>query len=203
MDANVTQDPEAGIFEDARRALMFALQHEMPPATSLARLMRGTPLGRTVGLAGFACAAQAGMIFAQLDRLPDAEILALVARSADHHRSCDCGSPCCSKYRPNEVWTKATGKLDRYLDEKLAGHVIHRRVRQHIIQRHFHYHTVTIEALAEACALSKRTVEEQAACIRRALRDIEGAGWHTFSEALTAAGYILISDYPIPKINKK
>ena len=203
MDANVTQDPEAGIFDDARAALVYALTYRSPQTTSLAVVLQKGPLGRAHGLAGFAAAGQAGMILAQLARRPDREILALVLSSMNHNKSCHCGSPCCSGWRPDPVWTNAAVEMGDYLHEDLAGRIMYRAVRQALIERYFGYRRITLEEIAERCAISKRSVEEHAACVNRALKELKGRSWHAFAQALTEAGYLLVSDYPPSGSDKK
>ena len=193
MDANVRTDVEAGIFQDAYEALVFALKFEWPHPT-LARILQSGPLGRAHGLVGYTGAGQAGMILAQLGRLPDPQILALVARSTNHHARCECGRPCCSGWHPDPVWTNAITELGETLHAELAGQVMYRQVRQAIIERFFGYKKVTIKAIAEKCAIPERTMNEHVACVNRALKDLEGRGWHAFSDALMTAGFLIVSD---------
>lgn len=170
------------LFTDSRSALRFAFSYstQQYALTPMAKLMRGH-VGSGKGLVGNDGAGQAGMLRERLDStLSGLQVAILVARFAPAWLPCDCRRSCCSGRRRNPEWELAIVYLTEDLVSVLAGCVSHRQLRRFLIERYFGSdkdafgRKVTMEALAEKCGVSRRTVTSHDAKLRAYLRGTRG-----------------------------
>lgn len=204
----MTQEAQP-LFDSSRKALTFALNHSrsiysQPLMTKAANALDGPSEGpsrirREVSLAGLDGAAQAGLVFMQLNKLPDAEITVLICRAALHSFPCSCRSACCMGVRPNPEWIdaikKATEFVKAYLltqeekDKKRKKIQTNPQLRRMLVEHFFGRKRSTAD-LAETFQLSEGTVINHRAPIFDVLNSLEKSGWSNLDAYLTEIGMV-------------
>lgn len=182
---------EPGIFKNAHEALVFALHYsaQQYALSPMGKMMQGSGLGSGRGLVGLDGAGQAGMVMAELQALSSLERAALVGRYAPRDLQCDCGRPCCRRFRRNPEWSDAVRELVESAMTQFSGTFSHYRVRLGAVERYFGAKH-KIQDIAEACGLDRHTVGTHNAVIVKWLRGIEHGASDRFDSAIKAAGML-------------
>lgn len=184
-----------GIFRSAHESIVFALNYcdQQYALSPMSKLMQRGAYGSGRGLIGLDGAGQAGMVLAELDKLSRQNysmVLALIARCAQSRMRCACGSACCSHWKANPLWQEAINQLGEYILCALAGSISNRALRIASIQKFFGQKT-SIQEIAENVGVSRNTAGEQHGKIVKALKDLEGKAWVSYTTALEEAGMLI------------
>ena len=162
----MTDDP---LFKSTHDALVFAFQYagqQSPKTPAMAYRNPGdAPIGKGKGLSGLDGAAQAGMILAEVDRLPDDQHNVIVARYGHVLHEC----PCCEQDAPSDEWRLAIDALSRCVE--LEG--VHRKVRLMMVERAICGGRLDIDMLCRRYSLGRTTTYGQLSAIKTKLRKIE------------------------------
>ena len=164
----VNAKPEA-LFRSAHAALVFALQYsrQQYDRPMMNRVAAGPSLHEGKGLAGIDGAGQAGMIRAELERLPRLQQAVLIAAVAEKQVACECRASCCVGWKPNPEWADAISDLtSAAASAALSGCVSNGRLRSGLIQRMFGVKVSLVE-LAERCHVDPDTAGAHNAKIKR------------------------------------
>jgi hypothetical protein len=182
----------AGIMKSAKEAVVFALNYtdQQYALSPMAAFLKHSGGGSGRGLNGLDGAGQAGMVWAEIACLPYYQALAIIARCTAHRLRCTCGSPCCSGWRANEMWTQVTSQLCDHSLQALAGHVSNRRLRLASTEKVFGA-KVTLDEVAVKVGVSKSTAARQHAKIKDLLRTLEHHGWEALTAALEEKGMLI------------
>lgn len=149
------------IFRSYREALSFAFNftHGTIKRPMLATLAGG-PSKPGRGLGGLDGAAQAGMIKAEVLKLPNVRRYILTGRYARPHSPCDCRRPCCSRLLPNAEWVEAVEWLNEHIMRMaLAGTVSNFRLRRALVVRYLG-HEMNLSRVAQECGVHRDTASE-------------------------------------------
>ena len=145
------------IFRTPVDALIFAFNYSMQQQGRPLSDRLSAPGGRTSkGLSGNDGAAQAGMIWRELQDVSPLERAALIARYAPKSMPCTCTNPCCSGYRPNPEWNEAMRTLEQHALTLLSGHLSIYRMRRRLVEKALGM-KCEIAALAKDCEVSENT----------------------------------------------
>ena len=155
------------LFESTHEALIFAFQysHQQSPKTPMTSLMRTAQIGGGKGLSGIDAAAQAGMILAEVCRLPDDQHNVIVARYG--HVLHECSH--CEQDAPSEEWRSAIDALSHCVE--LEG--VHRKVRLMMVERAICGGRMDMDSLCKRYSLARSTTFKQLSTIKTKLRKIE------------------------------
>lgn len=194
----VKEKPEA-LFRSAHAALVYALNYSMQQYDRplMNKAMSGKPEGEGKGLSGIDGAGQAGMIRAQLNRLPPLYRAVLIASTAQAEFPCDCKAACCIGRKVNPEWQDAMSDVTTAAAAgALSGCVSNGRLRSALIQRLLGA-KATLADLAARHDVDEKTAGAHSAKLKRWLFGGAGAapGVHqqasrAFSECLQASGLI-------------
>lgn len=157
------------LFDSTHSALVFAFNysHQQSPKTPMTTLMRSAQIGSGKGLSGVDAAAQAGMILAEICRLPDDQHNVIVARYG--HVLHECSH--CKQEAPSEEWMSAIDALSHCVELEGA----HRKVRLMIVERAVCGGRLDIDMLCKRYSLARSTTFKQLSAIKTKLRKIERA----------------------------
>ena len=164
----MTEEP---LFKSTHAALIFAFAFagNQSPKTPLMSLILNpgdqTRIGSGKGLVGFDAAAQAGMILAQVDRLPDDQHNVIVAKYLRDQYECRC----CGQYAPREEWRLAIDSLSHCVE--LEG--VHRTVRLMMVEKAICGGRLDIDRLCKQYSMGRSTTFKQLADIKVKFRKIE------------------------------
>jgi hypothetical protein len=178
------------VFRSARGALMFAFNftHGTLKKSALAGMMGASPNGR--GLGGLDGAAQAGMIKAEVDHLPELHQAILIARYTPPVSPCACGRACCRGSIETPEWGRAVNWLTEYvLLECLVGTVSRYRLRRTLVMRYFGQ-KIYLVATAELCGVNKNTASAQNQKVTERLRHEERLAEYAIEGVLKSAGIV-------------
>jgi hypothetical protein len=169
MDANLQQSisrnastavetPQSEkLFRTPVDALIFAFNYSMQQQGRPLADRMASPGGRTgKGLSGNDGAAQAGMIWYELQQMSEIEVAVLVARFAPRSMPCTCTNACCRGYTPNPAWNDAVRTLEQYAQTLLAGHLSNYRLRRRLVEKAIGL-KIEIKALAKECGVTEKT----------------------------------------------
>ncbi|CAB3730853.1 hypothetical protein [Paraburkholderia rhynchosiae] len=187
-----------GIFKDAKEAIVFSLNFsdQQYAKSPMALLLKHGAHGSGRGLSGLDGSGQAGMVFAEIIRLDYHESIALIARCSAKRLRCTCGSPCCSKWTPNPIWTMATSQLCDHALLAVGTGISSRAIRLASTQKFFGQ-KLSIQEIADYCSVSRKTAGEHHARIKEFLKDLEGRAWFSFTARLEDAGMLIRDDEPV------
>lgn len=167
----MTDEP---LFKTTHDALKFAFNYigQQSPKTPLMSMIVSAgdrpPIGNDKGLVGLDAAAQAGMILAEVCRLPDDQHNVIVARYYRATHECKC---CGSDVRRDE-WIAAIDALSHCIE--LEG--VHRRVRLDMVEKAICGSGKFSNAqIANKYSLNVRTLQRQHALIKVKFRKIYNA----------------------------
>ena len=155
------------LFKSTHEALVFSFNylHQQSPRTPMTSLMRTAQIGTGKGLSGLDGAAQAGMILAEVCRLPDDQHNVIVARYGHVLHEC----PCCEQDAPSDEWRLAIDALSRCVE--LEG--VHRKVRLMMVERAICGGRLDIDLLCKRYSMARSTAFKQLSTIKIRLRKIE------------------------------
>lgn len=159
---------EEPLFRSTHDALVFAFNHgQQSPRTPMTSLMRTAQMGTGKGLSGLDGAAQAGMILAEVCRLPDDQHNVIVARYGHVLHVCSH----CEQDAPSEEWRSAIDALSHCVE--LDG--VHRKVRRMMVERAICGGKLDIDLICKRYSLARSTTFKQLSTIKTKLRKIERA----------------------------
>lgn len=198
------------LFDTSRKALTFALNHSrliyaQPLMTKVANMLDPSELGgklkRDFSLGGLDGAAQAGLIYTQLNKLTQPQIWAVVSRAALPSVPCACRSPCCMGEKPNPEWVNAIRSLDAWLAELPAEGKSSKSnkksqfakmqpvLRRKLIEKHFGRKYILAD-LAEEYNLTEATIINYRKPISLVLNGLEKGAWTDMDHLLTELGLV-------------
>ncbi len=173
------EKPEA-LFESAHAALVFALNYSMQQYDRplMNKAMSGRTQGDGRGLSGVDGAGQAGMIRAELARLPPLYRAVLIVSAAPSDFPCECKAACCIGRKVNPEWQAAMSEVTTAAAAgALSGCVSNGRLRSALIQRLFGARA-TLADLAERHGVDEKTAGAHSVKLKRWLfgagRDLPG-----------------------------
>lgn len=168
------------LFDSTHSALIFAFNYsvQQSPKTPMTSLMRTAQIGAGKGLSGLDAAAQAGMILAEVCRLPDDQHNVIVARYG--HVLHECSH--CEQEAPSEEWRSAVDALSHCVE--LEG--VHRKVRLMMIERAVCGGRLDIDLICKRYSLARSTTFKQLSTIKTKLRKIERAALANLDNAFFA-----------------
>lgn len=173
------------LFPSTHNALRFAFEfnpEQYGEGTLAGLLKRATGLGSGKGLVGIDGAGQAGMILAEVWRLPALERHAIIARYGQQRISCRCcGSPGMS-----EEWKLAIEGIAAWaVPAGLSNH----RARREIVGRFF-TRSGTIKEIAERYGLERKRLGEQAAGMEKRIKDLEARAQASMDDVMKQTGVV-------------
>lgn len=161
---------EEALFKSTHDALKFAFfymgqQSPKTPLMSMTVDKDRPPIGSGKGLIGVDAAAQAGMILAEVCRLPDDQHNVIVAKYYTVKDECRC----CGNPAAREEWKTAIDALSHCIE--LEG--VHRAVRLMMVERAICGGRLDVETVSRKYSLSKSTTYRQLSIIKNKYRKIE------------------------------
>ena len=151
--------------------------------------MHGGPVGTGKGLVGVDGAGQSGMVRRGLDDISDLHKAILIAQFGVPHISCGCGSPCCSRRRPNAEWNAALHYLAEYTASLFAGTLSNYRFRRALLERYFgarkdaNGKKVSVERLSEEFGVHRQTAAKYSERLALFLRGKKGVNGEVGEQA--------------------
>ena len=181
-----------GIMKSAMEAMIFALNYsdQQYALSPMAMFLKRTHASSGRGLVGLDGAGQAGMVWAEITKISYYPAVALIARCTSKQLRCRCGSPCCAKWRPNELWQIATSQLCDYALPAVSGHVSNRRLRLASTEKFFGQ-KITLDEIADDVGVARVTAARQHAKIKDFLKSVEHIGWESLTGALEEKGMLI------------
>lgn len=165
------------LFKSTHDALVFAFAYagQQSPRTPMTSLMRSASIGSGKGLSGLDGAAQAGMILAEVCRLPDDQHNVIVARydRATHECKC-CGSEVFSEERE-----AAIDALSHCVE--LEG--VHRKVRVMMVKKALCGGKLDVTQLCRDYYMGRTALYTQLSDIKVKLRKLERSAMITLDNA--------------------
>ncbi|MFZ6760397.1 hypothetical protein ACO0K9_24605 [Undibacterium sp. Ji50W] len=150
------------LFNNTHDALTFAFnyssqQYAISPMAKLALQGAGAGAsnGRGKGLVALDGAAQAGMILAEIERLPSVQRACITARYAIRTAECKC----CGSEGLSEDYRNAIGNLRELCSSQVTGMSL--RIMRETIIRAFYERRISILKKAEELRIAKSTVYDQ------------------------------------------
>ncbi|MEB2499551.1 DNA-binding protein [Burkholderia cenocepacia] len=154
------------VFKSTDDALRFAFRFSTQQhcSSELASLLRrsGGASERLVGPDGVV---QAGMVRAEVDKLPPIQQALLIGRYGLAEIPCTCGRACCSGSVPNPEWTAAITTLTKSTIVEFSGRVTNFRLHREIIGNALLGIRVTDASLAARYGVHRQTVATHTAKI--------------------------------------
>lgn len=194
MNAMTEQAFERPPFKSVHGALTFAFNfsHGTVKRSYLSTLAdKPAPPGR--GLGGLDGAGQAGMIRSQVLQLSGHRQRILLLRFSAPKSACECGSPCCSRFRINPEWGSALDWMAMHvLAEALAGKVSNYRLRQALVGRYFSQdkEQKSMVRISDECRVKRDTATEHNKCVVGYLEEQERRAEVEIQGLLEAAGVV-------------
>jgi len=173
---------EEALFKSTHEALTFAFNYlgQQSPKTPLMSLTVDKdrpPIGSGKGLVGLDAAAQAGMILAEVCRLPDDQHNVIVARYYRVTHECRC----CGQKAPTDEWKSSIDYLSHCIE--LEG--VHRTVRLLMVEKAICGGRLEIDLLCKNFLISRSALYKQFADIKNKLRKIEKIAMINLDNAFT------------------
>ncbi|RQM44735.1 hypothetical protein EHZ19_26905 [Paraburkholderia bannensis] len=180
-----------GIFRSAEEAITFACnyssqQYAMSP---MAKLLQGPARGSGRGLTGLDGAGQAGMVFAELQRIDYWQLAALVTRKLPRSERCDCRRTCCSGWKLNPLFEESVNQLADYVALTLTPVPPVKEFRVAVIMKYFGEKANPLD-VAQRLEIKKNAAERHITAIRKCIKDLEKDGLTVFSERLDEIGML-------------
>lgn len=176
---------EAPLFESAHHALVFAFNYsgQQSPRSPMTGLMGTHGIGNGKGLSGLDGAAQAGMVFAEFDKLAKPHQQVLRVRFGKNEQEC----PCCGINAPCTDWTESVDALSRCAE--LDG--VHRAARHAMVTKAVcGIKGVSMADLANRHQMVERTLRHQMQLLRRKLEKLESEAMNAFDNLLRDIGMV-------------
>jgi hypothetical protein len=200
---------ENPLFDSSKKALAFAVNHtrmlySQPLMTKAANYLadqsdpdKKSVIQKPFSLAGLDGAAQAGMIYAQLNKLSDFQIYVLIGRVAKPTFPCSCRSACCMGVRPNPEWTGAIKQISDMVRDEVAAQQEKKKkktstapqLRRMLVEKYFGRNYVLAD-LAEQFQVTEATVISHRKPITDILNGVERSGWTALDSYLTELGIV-------------
>ncbi|WP_430228018.1 hypothetical protein [Paraburkholderia tropica] len=183
-----------GIFNSAQEAIMFACnfssqQYAMSP---MAKLLQGPSRGSGRGLVGLDGAGQAGMVFAELQRIDYWQLAALVTGKLSRSERCDCRRACCRGWKLNPLFEEAVSQLADYVALTLTPVPPVKEFRVAVIMKYYGEKTDALE-VAKNLGIKKSAAERHITAIRKCITDLNKDGLTAFSKRLDEIGMLVRS----------
>lgn len=172
------------LFKNTNAALKFAFNYssQQYALSPVAKMMKTGIVGSGKGLVSLDGAAQAGIIKAEVDRLPPAYRACVIARFSGKHEDC----ACCGGKKMLDEYKEALAGLDKVvLDRGWVTGLTHRKMR-HAIIRAFYEKTVKVKAEAEEIKVPLRTAYDQKAKIWKPLKELDADAQAMIGDGLQA-----------------
>lgn len=164
----MTEEP---LFKTTHDALKFAfgyMEHQSPKTPLMSMIVSvgdRPPIGNDKGLVGLDAAAQAGMILAEVCRLPDDQHNVIVARYYRVKHEC----LCCGSEVPRDEWKAAIDALSHCVE--LEG--VHRKVRLDMVRKAVCGGKLDVENICKVYSMGRSTTFQQFANIKTKIRRLE------------------------------
>lgn len=181
---------DEAVFRSARGALLFAFNftHGTLKKSALAEMMGASGGGR--GLGGLDGAAQAGMIRAEVDQLPELQRAVLAGRYAPPVVPCPCRRPCCRGEVEGQEWGASVSWItERILHEGLAGTISHYRLRRALVMRYFG-RKLSLVSVADQCRVHRNTASDRNSKVVEYLRKEEKLAEYAIDGRLKQVGIV-------------
>src|SRR5574337_1713990 len=183
--AAATLADSAALFPSTHNALRFAFEfspEQYGEGTLAGLLKRAAGIGSGKGLIGLGGAAPAGMILAEVWRLPALERHAIIARYGQRRTECRCcGSPGMS-----EEWKLAVEGIAAWaVPAGLSNH----RARREIVGRFF-TRSGTVKEIAERYGLERKRLGEQVTAMEKRIKDLEARAQSSMDDVLKQTGVV-------------
>lgn len=178
------------LFGSENGALKFAFNfvHGAIKVGTLGSLVGGAKVGR--GLAGLDGAGQAGLIRAELGKMPPVRRAILTARYALPSVPCKCQAPCCRGYRENPEWSGAVDEIAEYvLRQGATGTISHFRFRRALVSRYFGVRVSFVDMAAQ-CGVNRDTASDQHKNVSELLKKEERLARYEVEGLFKAAGLV-------------
>lgn len=183
-------DLEQPLFRSVEGALKFAFADDYDAvARSLMSRMADGPSRTGRGLDGVNGFAQAGLILAEVARLPILQQDIITARFSPIKDECTCGSSCCCGYRHHPRWLSAIVRLTEYIAEELPETRSPRGLRDGVVRKYFG-DKVRIAEIADYCRIHRNTASAHAGRIMDVLKADEKRVRSQISTQLDKAGLV-------------
>ncbi|PVX86461.1 hypothetical protein C7402_102297 [Paraburkholderia unamae] len=181
-----------GIFKSAEEAVTFACNYsgQQYAMSAMAKILKGGPCGSGRGLFGIDGAGQAGMVFAELDRLDYWQAVALVARRSPQNEECKCSNPCCRGWKMPTLFSEAMHELADEAARAMKSVPPKREFRVAVLMKYFGVKVHVLDR-AESLRIPEDAAKRHATAIRNWIREIEKAGLTALSERLDAIGMLV------------
>ena len=183
--AAATMDDADALFASTHNALRFAFEfspEQYGEGTLAGLLKRAAGLGSGKGLVGLDGAAQAGLILAEVWRLPALERHAIIARYGQRRISCRC----CGSLGMSDEWKLAVEGIAAWaVPTGLSNH----RARREIVGRFF-TRSGTVKEIAERYGLERKRLGEQVAAMEKRIKDLEARAQSSMDDVLKQTGVV-------------
>lgn len=195
IDYKVNMQPtHEGIFSSAEEAITFAAnyssqQYAMSP---MAKILQRGAYGSGRGLVGLDGAGQAGMVFAEIDRLDYWQMLALIAGKIVRSEHCDCTSPCCRGWKMTELFRESVSQLADHVAQVLEVVPPVKEFRVAVIMKYYG-EKVHPKDVAERLGIPADAAERHTTAIRKCIRDLQKDGLTAMNERLDEIGMLVSS----------
>lgn len=155
------------LFKSTHDALVYAFNyaHQQSPKTPMTSLMRTVGIGSGKGLSGVDGAAQAGMILAEVCRLPNDQHNVIVARYGHVLHQCIH----CEQDAPSDEWRSAIA----YLSDGIEMDCTHRRMRRDIVEIAIGKSGINNDQFCKRYAVSKSAAYRQISELKTRFRQLE------------------------------
>jgi hypothetical protein len=195
------------LFRGAQQAIMFAMRFssEQYQKSAMSQMSGPSGGGSGKGLGGLDGAAQAGLIISIVRRnVSDLHFAVLTARCSPHRSACSCGSPCCSKAKPNWFWEEAITRIVSASVAEFPGALTKRGLIEAMIKRFFKFSDGrTDAALAKFYDVNRDTIpayrarielwmygEKETKKVKLPKKGLEMRAWEEADAVLQQAGII-------------
>ncbi|QBR00491.1 hypothetical protein [Paraburkholderia pallida] len=181
-----------GIFSSADEAITFACNYssQQYALSPMAKIMQRGAYGSGRGLVGLDGAGQAGMVFAELDRLDYWQMVALVAGKAIRSERCDCTRACCRGWKMTELFREAVFQLADHVAAALPVVPPVKEFRVAVIMKYFGEKVNPMD-VAEKLEIPDHAAERHATAIRKCVRELKKNGLTALNERLDEIGMLL------------
>lgn len=153
----MTQEIAEKSFRTPVDALIFAFSYSMQQqGRPLSDRLASPGSQSSKGLSGNDGAAQAGMIWRELEDVDNLERAALIARYAPRSIPCTCTNLCCSGYKPNPAWDNAVRTLEQHALTLLPGRLSIYRFRRRLVEKALGI-KCDLAAIAKECDVHENT----------------------------------------------
>ncbi|RAR51672.1 hypothetical protein C7401_13632 [Paraburkholderia unamae] len=182
-----------GIFKSAEEAVTFACNYssQQYAMSAMGKILQRGAQGSGRGLVGLDGAGQAGMVFAELERIDYWQLAVLVTGKLSRRERCDCTRSCCRGWKPNPVFEEAVSQLADHVARVHPVVLPVRSFRVAVIKKYFGEKDSDPMEVAKGEGMSKRTAERYVGLIREFIRNLEKDGITQLAERLDNIGMLV------------